>query len=192
MLPAGLAVNIFPRLVSLDKQKMFSLLLRKLQMFCQHIFLNHLQLHFNHHHRLHLLPFSILRTPLCDCRCCNFTKFVNSRFRSIIAPSFSVPALSLVCLAPLPPALPPLQSPVGSPRMHMKHVDFLDSNNKSRNQILFPMFLNICTYIHIYVFFRIVLVLPPPRGEGSTFCLTPVIISNRLCFSACFVALSFR
>lgn len=51
------AVNIFPRLVSLDKQKMFSLLLRKLQMFCQHIFLNHLQLHFNHHHRLHFLPF---------------------------------------------------------------------------------------------------------------------------------------
>lgn len=140
------AVNIFPRLVSLDKQKMFSLLLRKLQMFCQHIFLNHLQLHFNHHHRL------LLRTLLCDCRCCNFNKFVKSRFTSIAV----TPALPLLCPASVPAqlwsALPPspllyLPTLVCSPRMHMKHVDFSDSNNKSRNQILFPMSLNICLYV---------------------------------------------
>lgn len=143
------AVNIFPRLVSLDKQKMFSLLLRKLQMFCQHIFLNHLQLHFNHHHRLHFLPFALSSAlssvTVAAAILTNLSNLASQA--SLLRPLFH-------CFAPLLfqlnfglPCLPLLcstSSSVCSPRMHMKHVDFSDSNNKSRNQILFPMSLNIC------------------------------------------------
>lgn len=147
------AVNIFPRLVSLDKQKMFSLLLRKLQMFCQHIFLNHLQLHFNHHHhRLHFLPFalsSVLSSvTVAAAILTNLSNFASQA--SLLRPlclcfapllfqlNFGLPCLPLPCFT---------SSSVCSPCMHMKHVDFSDSNNKSRNQILFPMSLNICLYV---------------------------------------------